>query len=74
MSDMVDMLFVSLPKDEYVINMDIDKDSEFVLEEGIHSILKHRRCVLITLLHDSSSVYPKGCLECGVLLMLRNNS
>jgi len=70
---MVDMFFVSLTKDKDIINIDIDKDSEFVLEEGIHSILKRQSCVLIILLHDSSFVYPKGCLECGVLLMLRNN-
>jgi len=74
MSNMVDMLFLSPTKDEDIINVNIDKDSEFVLKEGVHSILKRRRCVLIALLDDSSSVYPKGCLACGVLLMLRNNA
>jgi len=70
---MVDMLFISLTKDEDIINIDVDKNSEFILEEGVHGILKHRRCVLIILLHDSSSVYPKECFECRVLLVLRNN-
>jgi len=74
MSDMVDMFFVSLTKDEDIINIDVDKDSEFILEEGVHSILKRRWCILITLLHDSSSLYPKRYLECGVLFMLRNNA
>jgi len=74
MSDMVDMFFVSLTKDEDIINIDVDKDSEFVLEEGVYSILKRRRCILITLLYDSSSVYPKGSLECSMLFVLRNNA
>jgi len=74
MCDMVDMLFISRTKDEDIINIDLDKNSEFILEGSIHGILKRRRCVLITLLHDSSSVYPKGCLECSVLLVLRNNA
>jgi len=34
MSDMVDMLFVSLTKDGDVIDIDVDKNSEFILEEG----------------------------------------
>jgi len=74
MFDMIDMFFVSLTKDEDIINIDVDKNSEFVLEEGVHSILKRRRCIFITLLHDSSSVYPKGCLECSMLFMLRNHA
>jgi len=40
MANMVDMLFVGLTKDEDVINIDVDKDSEFVLKEGVDSILK----------------------------------
>jgi len=74
MSDIVDMLFVTLTKDEDIINIDIDKDSKFILEEGVHRVLKRRRCILITLLHDSGSIYPKGYLECSVLFVLRNNA
>jgi len=74
MFDMVNIFFVSLTKDEDIIDVDIDKDSEFILEEGVYSILKYRRCILISLLYNSSSVYLKECLECGVLFMLRNNT
>jgi len=74
MADMIDVLFVTFTEYEDIINIDVDKNSELILQEGVHSILKCRRCVLIILLHDSSSVYLKGYLECSVLFVLRNNA
>ena len=69
MTNMIDMLFISLAKDKDIINIHIDKDSKCILEEGIYSILKCQRCILVTLLHDSSSVYYKGYLEYSMLLL-----
>jgi len=73
MSSMINILFISLTKDKDIINIDIDKNSKFILEEGIHSIQKYQTCILIILLYNSSSVYSKEYLEGSVLLVLRNN-
>jgi len=41
MSDMVDMLFISLSKDKDIINIDVDKNSVFILKDSVYGILKH---------------------------------
>ena len=71
---MLYMFLESLAEYEYIIYIDIDKNSEFFLEQVIHSTLKGSRYIAVFLLHDSSSIGAKWCDECSVLFMVRKNA
>jgi len=63
------VLFVSLTKNEYVINVDVYTDSQLVFEQVVHNVLEGGRSIAVTLLHESSPVGAIWGRKCSILLM-----
>jgi len=53
---MVQVLYICLAKNTYIINVDIYTDSQLVFEQVVHDVLEGGRSIAVALLHDSSPV------------------
>jgi len=64
---MLDIFFIGLRKDKYVVKVNHYKLSEVILKDKVHKPLESDECVIEFKWHSEVFILPSGHYECSLM-------